>query len=199
MTPLFLLRWAWKVAALVVFGLFVYLVITVVQVLGASEVPQVPSAVAPAAAIVLMSPSSSSAKLSADATARLEQALTLFQAHRAPTLMVTGADGPATTAGQEVAYLEHQGVAASHVKVVGGSDDGAALAAVARLVGHDAGGRVIVVSDPLASLRLRATAASKGLHPEISPATPPAASFWTDVGQVWKQASMVAVGRVFGF
>jgi uncharacterized SAM-binding protein YcdF (DUF218 family) len=199
MTPLRILRWAWKAAALVVFGLFVYLVVSVVQVLGASEVPQVPSAVKPAAAIVVMSPSGGTSKLSADDTARLQQAITLFQAHRAPTLMVTGADGPTTTAGREVLYLEQQGVAAGHIKVVGGSDDAAALAAVARLVGHDAGGRVIVVSDPLASLRLRATAAEKGLRPEISPATPPAASFWTDVGQVWRQASMVAVGRVFGF
>lgn len=208
-SPLRVVKWALKVLAIAVVGLFVYLVISVIQVLGASEASQLPSAVADAAAIVVVSPPGHTTTLSTDDVNRLEQALSLFQAHKAPMVVLTGgfdtgpvgAAGlpPTTEIGAEVQFLEKQGLQAVHIFQAAGSDDPSSMASVAKLVGHAGGGRVIIVADPLNSLRLRAIASDHDLSPEISPASPPAKSFWTDVGQVWRQASAVAVGRVFGF
>jgi uncharacterized SAM-binding protein YcdF (DUF218 family) len=209
MGPLRIVKWVLKIAALAALALFVYLVISVVQVLGASEVPQVPSAVADAASIVVISPPGHTSTLSTDDVNRLEQALSLFTARKAPMVVLTGgtatgavaADGPppTTEVGAEVQFLEKQGLKAVSIDQVAGSDDPSSMAALKKLVGHADGGKVIIVADPLSSLRLRATAAGAGLSPEISPATPPASSFWNDVSQVWRQASAVAFGRVFGF
>jgi hypothetical protein len=205
--PVRILKWALKILALVVVALFVYLIISVVQVLGASDASQVPSAVAPAAAIVVITPPGSTATLSPDDTNRLEQALSLFTARppRAPMVVLTGAgcqpglSTGATLVAAETAYLEKQGMHASEIRTVTGCGDPAAMTSVDKLVGHADGGKVIIVADPLSSLRLRSIASGAGLTPEISPATPPSRSFWTDVGQVWRQASAVAFGRVLGF
>lgn len=209
-----LLKWPLRIVGLVVLGLVAYLVVSVVQVLTASQVSQLPSAVSPAAMIVVISPPGGSAKLTTDITNRLEQALTLYQARRAPIVAVTGSSTPAdhsgplattglpaatTELGAEIRFLEQQGLPQAHIYEAYGASDPAALAAVAKVVGHEDGGRVILVADPLSSLRLRATASSKGLVPEISPASPPSRAFWTDVGEVWRQALALAEGRVLGF
>jgi uncharacterized SAM-binding protein YcdF (DUF218 family) len=196
------IKWPLRILGLIVFGLVIYLVVSVVQVLTASRATQVPSAVSPAAAIVVMGESQSGKTLSADTTNRLEQALTLYEAKRAPVVIVAApTSGPLGTneLELEIAYLEAQGLRGDHIERVIASDDPSALSGVKKLVGHTDGGKVILVSDPLNSMRLRSTASSDGLAPEISPGTPPDYGLWNDVGKVWNQALAVAVGRVIGF
>ncbi|HEV2360302.1 MAG TPA: YdcF family protein, partial [Acidimicrobiales bacterium] len=186
----------------VVFGLFVFLVVSVVQVLTASETSQDPSAVGKAAAIVVMGDPPAGSSVSADMQSRLEQALVLFQAGRAPVVVVTGGPlpgGHGTEALIEANYLEGQGLASAHIVQLAATNDSTALSGVATLYGHPSPQAIIIVSDPLDGLRLRATASTDGLKPEMSPATPPKRSFWTDVGSVWRQAVAVSEGRVFGF
>jgi hypothetical protein len=212
--PRLALKWSLRVVGLAVVATFIYLVISVIQVLTASQVSQLPASVEGAAAIVVMSPPGGSGKLSTDLVNRLEQALSLYEAHKAQIVVVTGANGatgltdpvsvqgvPAasTEVGAEIRFLEQQGMLPTHIYQAGGTDDMGGLAGVKTIVGHEDGGKVIIVADPLSSLRLRATAAADGLVPEISPGTPPSAGFMNDVGQVWKQASAVALGRVLGF
>jgi hypothetical protein len=212
--PRWVLRWSVRAVVLAVVAIFIYLVISVIQVLTASQVSQLPASVETAAAIVVMSPPGGSGKLSTDLVNRLEQALSLYEAHKATIVVVTGANGatglsdpvsvqgvPAasTEVGAEIRFLEQEGMLPTHIYQAGGTDDTSGLAGVKTVVGKTDGGRVIIVADPLSSLRLRATAAADGLVPEISPGTPPSAGFMSDVGQVWKQASAVALGRVLGF
>jgi uncharacterized SAM-binding protein YcdF (DUF218 family) len=200
-----LVRKAFVLAIFVVIAAFLYVVATVVQVLLASKSSQVPSAVPVSAAIVVLGPPGSNGA-TGSVVNRLEQGLTLFQAKRAPMIIVTGtstASGGGSTGPSElkseVKFLEQQGLQAKYIRQVTGTDDSTVLTAVARIVGRADGGRVIIVSDPLSSLRLRGTASSAGLTAEISPGTPPSTGFLTDVGHVWTQALAVAEGRVLGW
>jgi uncharacterized SAM-binding protein YcdF (DUF218 family) len=190
--------------AIIVVGLLCFVVVSVVQVIMASEVSQDPSAVQPAAAIVVLGEPTPNGAVPADLRSRLEQALVLLQAKRASRIIVTGATTPGgkeTEATVEATFLVKQGVSPSQIVQIAAINDPGALSAIKALALPSVGGHetVILVSDPLDGLRLRATAAADGLVPEISPATPPARGFWTDVGAVWTQAVAVSEGRVRGF
>jgi hypothetical protein len=199
-----LIRSVMSGVGIVVVGLFCFVVVSVVQVIMASEVSQDPSAVQPAAAIVVLGEPTPNGTVPADLRSRLEQALVLLQAKRAPRIIVTGSTTPGgkeTEASVEASFLEKQGVSRSQIVQIGAVNDPVALSAIKaqRLPSAGTQATVILVSDPLDGLRLRATAAADGLVPEISPATPPARGFWTDVGAVWTQAVAVSEGRVRGF
>ena len=201
-----LLRKGFVVALFLAIGAFIYVVVAVVQVLLASKTSQVPANVPVSSAIVVVGPPGSNGSSGAVVN-RLEQALTLFQAKRAPLIIVTGISSAtggsaasAAGAGQlqnESHFLQQQGLQAKFIKQVEGATDSGVLAGVEKIVGH--GAKVIIVSDPLSSLRLRGIASSAGLTPEISPGTPPSTGFLTDVGRVWQQAAAVAEGRVLGW
>ena len=193
------LKWTLRALLVVALGVFVYLVITVIQVLAASQASQTPSSVAEAKAVLVMG-EPTKPDLSKDVVNRLEQALSLYTAKRAPLIVIPGASGGVLQeqAALEIRFLEQQGLARSHIELVGGSDDTSVLSSTARLMGRGTP-KVIIVSDPLDALRLRASATAAGLTGEISPATPPPTGFFTDVGSVWRQATTVAAGRVFGF
>lgn len=200
-----LIRSAVSGVGIIVVGLFCFVVVSVVQVIMASEVSQDPGAVQVATAIVVMGEPTPNATAPADLRSRLEQALVLLQAKRASRIIVTGGTTPGgkeTEASVEAAFLEKQGISASQITQIAAVNDPASLSAIKAdeiPLGHQAPLTVILVSDPLDGLRLRATAAADGLIPEISPATPPARGFWTDVGAVWTQAVAVSEGRVRGF
>jgi uncharacterized SAM-binding protein YcdF (DUF218 family) len=194
------LKWTLRALLVVVLGVFVYLVVTVIQVLAASQASQTPSSVAEAKAVLVMG-EPTKPDLSKDVVNRLEQALSLYTAKRAPLIVIPGASGGVLQeqAALEIRFLEQQGLARSHIELVGGTDDASVLSSAAKLLGRTGTPRVILVSDPLDALRLRASATAAGLTGEISPATPPPTGFFTDVGSVWRQATTVAAGRVFGF
>jgi hypothetical protein len=209
-SPKRLLGWLWKVVIVLVAALIAYLVVSVVQVLEASGASQNPQSLGPARAIVVLGAPSAGGKLSADLRARLEQALTIYQAQRAPIVIVpvpSIAASADSSGGPEVLYLEKAGLAPAHIEEVVGTNDYTTLAAVATRLGKCSGCKsgsrsnpvVIIVADPLDDLRLRATASSLGLTPETSPCSPAKKSFFGELGAVWQQASAVAEGRVFGF
>ncbi len=143
-----IVKWALKLVVLVVVGVFVFVVVSVGQVLSASEVSQEPSAVGAAQAIVVMGEPTPGGVASADLASRLEQALSLYRAGKAPVIVVTGgvspgsagaagSAGPAASAGSrlteaavEARFLEQQGLGAGHVVQVPGANDPAAFSMV---------------------------------------------------------------------
>jgi hypothetical protein len=199
-----------RVVGVVLLGLFVYFAISAVQVLAASRASQQPNQVAKTTYVVVAGEHESVQAPSSDTKARLDQALSLYQSGRAKKIVIgvtncasCGAGAAAVLSGQpigaEAKFLEKQGLPATRIVEVKAPDDDALLSSVAAVIGHHGSTAVIIVADPLDDLRLRATAASHGLTPEISPATPPGSGFLSDAGTIGQQAMAVAVGRVFGF
>jgi hypothetical protein len=197
---LFLFRWFRRLIYLVVMVAFIYLVVTSIQVVTASRVLHAPSAVAPADAIVVIGSATPPSGISADLRARCEQGVALFDAHKAPVVIVTG--GPAgagdpTEASVAETYLHHHGVA--KVEEVPGATIPAQLGAAETLLSGDPGRSVILVADPLQTKWLRGVAAAEKLTAEVSPGPAPKGTFWGDVGVIWNQSLAVAFGRIVGY
>jgi hypothetical protein len=199
-----------RVLGVVLLGLFVYFAISAVQVLAASKASQQPAEVAKTTYIVVVGEHESTEALSKDMKARLDQALSLYQSGRGKKIIIavtncascgTGADAvvPGPPHGKAATFLEMQSLPAKRLVEVRAGDDDALLASVAALIPRRGSHAVIIVSDPLDDLRLRGTAASHGLAPEMSPATPPSSGVLSDAGAIGQQAFAVAIGRVFGF
>lgn len=196
-----------RTIGLILLGAFVYFAVSVVQVLAASRSSQQPSAVAKTTYIVVMGENTLDKPLSKDAKNRLDQAMSLYQAGRGKKVVIgvsNCSDCSPTSArsgkpaGLEASFLQKQNLPGADLIELKATDDDGLLSSVAVLIGK--GSRsVIIVSDPLDGLRLRATAASHGLAPEMSPATPPGSGILGDAGTIGQQALAVAIGRVFGF
>jgi uncharacterized SAM-binding protein YcdF (DUF218 family) len=139
---------------------------------------------------------------SAELTARLDQALTVYHAGRAPWIAVTGGKRPgdANTEGQVSAtYLESHGVPASRILVGGGADTWQNVSTVLpKLKAHHIK-TVITVTDPFHEYRAMAISSTQGLTPYPSPVrNSPTIKY-----QLWryylKETLAVGVGRIVGY
>lgn len=135
-------------------------------------------------------------------TARLNQALALYNAHRAPWVAVTGGKRPGdvyTEAGVSKTYLEHHGVPASRILQGAGTDTWQNVKTVLPLLQKHHIKTVITVTDPFHEFRAMAIAASQGLTPYPSPVRDSP----TIKDQLWryylKETLEVGVGRVVGY
>jgi DUF218 domain len=192
-------RWFRRLVYLVVLAIFVYLVVTSAQVVVASRTTLPLANVKPAAAIVVIGSGTGSGGLSADLQLRCEEAVSLYRAGRARTVITTGGrttPGAPTEAATAAAYLKGQAV--KHVKVVALMEIPAQLSFVASLLPKSAGGRVILVIDPLQTKWVADVAKAEGLHAQIAAAPAPKGSFWHDVENVWGQTAAVGLGRLVG-
>ncbi len=192
-------RWFRRVIYLVVLVLFVYFAVTSVQVVIASRTPLPFDRVKPAAAIVVIG-APTGATISDNLQLLCEQALSLWRAGRAHTIITTGASsgsGAPTESSVAAAYLEHHGV--KHVTMVPLGQIPSQISFVAKLLPKSGGGRVILLSDPLQTKWLDDLAASAGLHAQIAAAPSPKGSFLHDLGTVWGQTLAVGIGRVVGY
>lgn len=192
------IRLAIRLVSLVVTGAAVYLIVSGVQVVTASHLATNPSDVAPASAIVLVDGSTTSGSSSVDFDARLEWATRLFAAGRAPKVVVAesgpvGARGFASVA----RALRAGGVPNSALVEVTSPGLVRAFSATEKRLGYHA--RVIVVTDAIDALWTEGAASGTGLRVEIS--SPPGSQkiVFSEIDQLWKQASGVAVGRVIGY
>jgi uncharacterized SAM-binding protein YcdF (DUF218 family) len=192
-------RLARRGAILVVVGLFVYFAVSVVQVLSAARVSQEPYAVGRTTFIVVMGEHANTSSVSVDTEARLAQAMTLFDADSGRRILIGVLPESGRTGGGAARFLEKQGLPARDLTVVTATSDDSLLAMVRRVVGDRRPTPVIIVTDPLDDLRLRGDAASYGLTPEISPASPSSTGLFGDILTTGQQAWAVALGRVFGF
>jgi uncharacterized SAM-binding protein YcdF (DUF218 family) len=133
---------------------------------------------------------------------RLEQALTLYDAGRAPWVAVTGGRRPGdvyTEAGVSATYLEDHGVPKSHVLKGGGSDTWQNVSTVIGALRRHHIKTVIVVTDPFHEYRAMAISSDQGLTPYPSPVRDSP----TIKHQLWrfylKETLEVGVGRIVGY
>jgi uncharacterized SAM-binding protein YcdF (DUF218 family) len=139
---------------------------------------------------------------SPELTARLNQALTLFRAGRAPWIAVTGGRRPGdvyTEAGVSLTYLENHGVTPSRILEGSGNDTWQNVATVLPLLKKHHLKTVITVTDPFHEYRAMAIASAQGLTPYPSPVrnSPTIAhSLWR---YYLKETLEVGVGRVVGY
>lgn len=185
-----------RLATLVLVGLFAYFALSVVQVLAAARTSQQPYAVGHSTFIVVMGEHSPTAPISADTRARLDQALSLLQAGAGKKIVLGVLPGGVLGPSAEARLLARSGASGTDLVELKATSDDSLLAAVRVLAGSHS---VIIVSDPLNDLRLRGDAASYGLGPEMSPASPSGSGPFGDVLTTGQQAFAVALGRVFGF
>jgi hypothetical protein len=192
------IKWAIKLASLVVFAAAIYVVVSGVQVARAEGGSVAPNSPTPAAIVVTGTPSSGTAGPSADLLGRLQHGLALYQSHAAPLLIVAGpsvASGP-TVPDAAKTWLVGQGVPASAVTSLV-TANGSEFDAVAKALGR--GRAVIVVTDAVDALWAKDAASGAGLVVGVSPVPGTKAAVFTQLAPLFRQATGVAAGRVIGY
>jgi uncharacterized SAM-binding protein YcdF (DUF218 family) len=135
--------------------------------------------------------------------ARLDHAADLWRANVAPIVVVTGGKQPGdefTEAGSGAEYLHGLGVPDTAIlRETTSHSSWESLAASARFLQKEGIDRVVLVSDPFHSLRIRLIASELGFDAVTSPTT---TSPISGVDEWWRfatEALRVAFGRIFGF
>lgn len=156
----------------------------------------------PVDAIVVMGAAQYDGRPSPQLAARLDHVVDLWDQGRAPMVITTGGNQPGdrfTEAEASARYLEDRGVPAGAIRQVGGATSYDSLVAAADVLEGEGLDRVLLVSDPYHSLRIRLIAEEQGLTAYVSPTrTSPVhggTAFWREV----KEAAGVSVGRIIGF
>lgn len=194
-------RWRWwlRVAIVVVALVAGYYVITLLQVWRVGESDQARAV----DAIVVMGAAQYDGRPSPQLQARLDHVVELWNDGLAPFVVVTGGNQPGdrfTEASASAAYLADHGVDPDAIlQEDSGHSSWESLDTVASLL-HDRGlGRVLLVSDPYHSLRIRLIAQELGLTAYVSPTRTSPVVGARAFGKELKEAAGVAVGRIIGF
>ncbi len=156
----------------------------------------------PVDAIVVMGAAQYDGRPSPQLAARLDHVVDLWDRGLAPEVVTTGGKRPGdrfTEAQASANYLVDHGVPADVIRQVGGATSYDELVEVRDLLRSEGSDRVLLVSDPYHSLRIRLVSEELGLTAYVSPTrTSPVqgrTAFWREV----KEAGGVSVGRVIGF
>ncbi|MDA8355709.1 MAG: YdcF family protein [Actinomycetota bacterium] len=192
------LRWALKIAVVVIVGLVAYFAVTLVQVWLTSRQydPR------PAQAIVVMGAAQYNGIPSPDLRARLDQALLLFQQGYSHLVGVTGSKekGDVYTESEAGArYLEDHGVPARDVLEAGGDDSWRNLSELAPELRARGVHTVLVVTDPFHEDRSMAIASALGFTPFPAPTQTSPITGTATIPYFLKEALGVGLGRVIGF
>jgi len=153
-------------------------------------------------AIVVMGAAQYDGRPAGVLTARLDQVLSLWQRGLAPLIVTTGANRPGdrfTEAQASAIYLIDRGVPEAAIAQVGGTTSYDELHATRDLLRERGLDRVLLVSDPYHSLRIRLVAEELGLTAFVSPTRTSPITGWSAVELKMKEASGIAVGRIIGF
>jgi len=193
------LRWALRIAILVVTVVVLYFAVTLVQVWLTSRQydPH------PAGAILVMGAAQYDCVPSPDLAARLDQAAILYHQGYAKLVMLTGNKKPGdkcTEAQSGAMYLEQvKHVPSSAILQAGGDDSYQNVAdAQPALIAHDA--RVILVtSDPFHEDRSMAISSDLGLKPSPTPTQTSPIRGWSTLPYFLKEALGVGMGRFIGY
>ena len=153
-------------------------------------------------AIVVLGAAQYDGKPSPQLAARLDQVLALWGRGVAPMVITTGGNRPGdrfTEAQASADYLEARGLPADAIRQVGGANTFDSLSAATAVLRQAGLRRVLLVTDPFHSLRVRLTSQELGLIAYVSPTrTSPvrgATAFWREM----KESVGVSVGRIIGF
>jgi uncharacterized SAM-binding protein YcdF (DUF218 family) len=156
----------------------------------------------PVDAIVVMGAAQYDGRPSPQLAARLDHVVDLWNRGLAPVVVTTGGNRPGdrfTEAEASANYLVEHGVPADAIEQVGGTTSYDELVAARDLLSPRGLDRVLLVSDPYHSLRIRLVGQELGLVSYVSPTrTSPVQgrnAFWREV----KEAAGVSVGRIIGF
>jgi uncharacterized SAM-binding protein YcdF (DUF218 family) len=191
-------RWALRLAALVVFGIAVYFSVSLVQVWLTSleYAPQ------KADAIVVMGAAQYDGVPSPDLQARLDEALALYQKGDAPLIVVTGSKEKGdvyTEAEAGARYLEANGVPAHAIVQAGGNDSWSNLTdAASKLKGRGVDS-VLVVTDPFHEDRSMAIASTLGFQPYPTPTHTSPITGLSTMPYFLKEGLGIGLGRIIGF
>ena len=199
-TPVRPRRWQRRLL-FVVFGLFLsgllYLFVTYLQVRhqeGRDEARK-------ADAIMVLGAAQFNGKPSPVLEARLSHAFDLWQQGLAPIIVVTGGKQPGdrfTEASSGAEYLIARGVPDAAIRrEVQGTTSWESIAASARFLKAEGRTRVLLVSDPYHSLRIKGIAAEVGLTPYSSP-TRTSPELYVTSHEI-KETFGVALGRIIGY
>lgn len=183
----------------VVAALVLYYVISLVQVVQAGRA----DARDPVDAIVVLGAAQYDGRPSAQLRARLDHAVTLWEADVAPVVMVTGGKQPDdrfTEAEASRRYLVARGVPDDAILIedVGRSTYESLDSAAAILLAAGADD-VVLVSDPFHMKRSELIASGFGLDARVSATPTSVVTGWTSVRRHAREAAGIALGRLVGF
>ncbi len=192
------LRWALRIAFLILAAIVLYFAVTLVQVwlTGRQYDPH------PAGAILVMGAAQYDCVPSPDLAARLDQAAKLYHEGDAPLIVVTGNKQPGdkcTEAQSGKTYLEAKNVPKAAILEAGGDDSYENISdAQKQLEAHNA--RVVLVTtDPFHEDRSMAIASDLSLSPSPTPSQNSPISGWSTVPYFLKEAVGVGLGRIIGY
>ncbi len=192
------LRWALRIAFLILAAIVLYFAVTLVQVwlTGRQYDPH------PAGAILVMGAAQYDCVPSPDLAARLDQAAKLYHEGDAPLIVVTGNKQPGdkcTEAQSGKTYLEAKNVPKAAILEAGGDDSYENIAdAQPELLAHNA--RVVLVTtDPFHEDRSMAIASNLSLSPSPTPTQTSPITGWSTVPYYLKEALGVGLGRIIGY
>ena len=188
-----------RVLLVVLLVLVGYYLITFVQVWQAAESDDK----RPSEAIIVLGAAQYDGRPSSVFKARLDHAYQLYKEGLAPTIVVTGGKQPGdrfTEAQAGANYLIDLGVPdADILRETTSTNSWESLAASATFL-HERGiRRVILVSDPFHSLRIKLIAEELGFDPVTSPTRTSPISGLDEWLRYASEAVRVAFGRIFGF
>lgn len=186
------------VVAVVVIGTLYYFV-TLFQVWRTGEAEQA----RPVDAIVVLGAAQYNGRPSPVLASRLDHAFELYQRGLAPFVVVTGGKQPAdvfTEADAEARYLTERGVpAAAILREESGRNSWDSLDGVAVILRERGLRRVLLVSDPFHSLRIRGMARELDLVAYVSPTRTSPIRGMTAFRRMLKEAAGVGVARIVGW
>jgi uncharacterized SAM-binding protein YcdF (DUF218 family) len=189
------LRWAWRIALVLLATGAVYVGVTFAQVVWAANQDDA----VPAGAIVVMGAAQWDGRPSPVLAARLDHAAELWERGLAPVIIVTGGKqtGDRTTQGLTgYQYLRDRSVPDEAIRVeVDGTNSYEELSASALIVGNEGGSpEVLVVSSPYHALRVAGIAGEVGLDAHVSPTDTP-----SPLPSLLRETAAVALGRIVGY
>lgn len=187
-----------RVMSLLLTLIILYFAVTFVQIYQRGHEHSTNSA----QAILVFGTTENNGAPSPELAARLDQALNLYHAGRAPWLVVTGGNRPGdvyTEAGVSATYLEHHGVASSKILIGGGTDTWQNVTSVIKTLRAHHVKTVITVTDPFHEYRAMAIASDQGLTAFPSPVTNSPTSKHSLWRYYLKETLEVGAGRVVGY
>ena len=178
---------------------FVYLSVTFVQVWMASRRDEA----RPSDAIIVLGAAEYDGRPSPVLAARLDHAIDLYRDGIAPVIVVTGGRVPGdrfTEAGVSADYLHKHAVPDTAIlRETTGRTSWESLEAAARFLEEGDMRRVVLVSDPYHSARIKAIAHEVGLDAVTSPTRTSPIKGMSAFKRLLGETIRVAAGRVFGY
>jgi uncharacterized SAM-binding protein YcdF (DUF218 family) len=179
--------------------IFLYLSVTFVQVWMASRRDEA----RPSDAIVVLGAAEYDGRPSPVLAARLDHAILLYEKGIAPVIVVTGGKEPGdrfTEAGASAAYLHQHAIPDRAIlRETTGRTSWESLEAAARFLEVGGMKRVVLVSDPYHSARIKAIAHEVGLDAVTSPTRTSPIKGTSAFKRLLGETLRVAAGRLFGY